>query len=146
MKCEFSTLRPMHICDEVKRWLIGLFVAIVVGGVVVRLFLYFVRGLIKIGDKPKPQIKRVPPWVTGFVERFVFAVLIGLDVPGSATAMMGWLALKLATNWNRKDIENSPSARPFAFTALLAGLISMMFAALGGMIASGKLWRELMKI
>jgi hypothetical protein len=36
-------------------------------------------------------------------------------------------------------MENSPSARPFAFTALLAGVFSMMFATLGGMIASGKL-------
>jgi hypothetical protein len=95
LKHGFSTLQVMHIYDEVKRWLIGLFVAVVVGSVVVSLFLYFVRGLIGIGDKPKPQIKRVPPWLTGFVERFVFAVLIGLDVPGSATAMMGWLALSL---------------------------------------------------
>jgi hypothetical protein len=43
-------------------------------------------------------------------------------------------------------METSALARPFSFTALLAGLISMMFAALGGMIANGKLCHELMKI
>jgi hypothetical protein len=125
---------------EVKRWVVGLFVAVVLGGIVVPLFLYCVRGVMGVGDKPKPKIKRVPPWLTGFIERFVFAVLVGLDVPGAPTAMMGWLALKLASNWNRKDMEDVALARPFSFTALLAGLISMMFAALGGMVASGKLW------
>ena len=56
--------------------------------------------------------------------------------------MMGWLALKLATNWNRKDMELNSKARPFAFTALLAGLVSMLFAALGGMVCRGSLWSK----
>lgn len=52
--------------------------------------------------------------------------------------MMGWLALKLATNWNSKKMEDDPKARPFAFTALLAGLVSMLFATLGGLVCGGK--------
>ena len=134
-----------HYCLTVAQWSIGLAFAVLVGGIVVPTFLHAVRGLMGVGDKPKPKIKRVPPWLTGIVERFVFAVLVGLDVPGSATAMMGWLAIKLASNWNRKDMENVVAARPFSFSALLAGLISMMFAALGGMIAGGKLWSDLIK-
>jgi hypothetical protein len=74
------------------------------------------------------------------VERLAFAVFVGLELPDATTAMMAWLALKLAANWNRSDLERTSAARPFLFTALLAGLISMVFAALGGMIASGKLW------
>src|SRR5206468_10617167 len=92
-----------------------------------------------LGEKPKEDIKRVPPWLTGAVERLAFAVFVGLELPGAATAMMGWLAIKLATNWNRDDMQKVGAARPFSFTALLAGLISMTFAALGGMIACGKL-------
>lgn len=129
----------------ITQWVIGLAFAVIGGGLVVPLFLYAVRSIMGVGDKPKPKTKRVPPWLTGFVERLAFSVLVGLDVPGAATAMMGWLALKLATNWNRKDMESVAAARPFSFTALLAGLISMMFAALGGMIASGKVWNELIK-
>src|SRR2546428_461340 len=125
---------------EVKRWIAGLLFALVGGSIVVPLFLYSVRGMLGLGEKPKENIKRVPPWLTGAVERLAFAVFVGLELRGTATAMMGWLAIKLAANWNRKDMERVDAARPFSFTALLAGLISMVFAALGGMIACGKLW------
>lgn len=127
---------------ETKQWVAGLLFAVIVGGVVTPLFLYTVRGLLGLGSKPKENIKRVPPWLTGFVERFVFTVLVGLEVAGAATAMIGWLGIKLAANWNRKDMENVAQSRPFSFTALLAGLVSLMFAALGGAVASGKLWAK----
>jgi hypothetical protein len=126
---------------EVKQWIAGLTFAVIVGAIVTALFLYSLRGVMGLGPKPKkPAYERVPPWITGVVERLVFATLVGLNVPGAATAMMGWLALKLATNWNRKDMDENPKARPFAFTALLAGLVSMLFAAVGGLICSGALW------
>jgi len=125
---------------EAKQWIVGLLFAVIAGGIVTPLFLYVVRGLLGLGPKPEEKIKRIPPWLTGFVERLVFAILVGLDVSGATTAMMGGLAIKLAANWNRKDMESIAQARPFTFTALLAGLVSLMFAALGGMIASGKLW------
>lgn len=38
---------------EVKRWIIGLLFALVVGGIVVPLFLYFVRRMLGLGEKPK---------------------------------------------------------------------------------------------
>jgi hypothetical protein len=128
---------------ELKQWIVGLALAVVVGAVVTPLFLYSLRGAMGLGSKPKKSsYERVPPWVTGVVERTIFAVLVGLNVPSAATAMMGWLALKLATNWNRKDMETNAKARPFAFTALLGGLVSMFFAALGGMVCSGALWAK----
>lgn len=128
---------------ELKYWVYGLFFSVVVGGATTALFLYALRGVLGLGDKPKPKdkdIKRVPPWLTGAVERLVFTVFIAVEIAGTAPAMIGWLALKLVTNWNRDDWNNNPKARPFAFTALLAGLISMLFAALGGLICTGKLW------
>lgn len=130
---------------ELKYWIFGLLFSVVVGGGVTALFLYALRGLLGLADKPNPKnrnIKRVPPWITGTVERLVFAVFIGSDIAGTAPAMIGWLALKLATNWNRDDWNNNPKARPFAFTALLAGLVSMLFAALGGFICKGELWAK----
>ena len=97
---------------EVKRWIVGLLFASVVGGIVVPLFLYSVRGMLRLGEKPKKDIKRVYPWLTGAVERLAFAVFVGLELPDATTAMMAWLALKLAANWNRSDLERtSASAR-----------------------------------
>jgi len=80
--------------------------------------------------------------LTGVVERLVFALFVAFDLSGAVPAMMGWLAIKLASNWNRKDIESHANTRAFTFSALLAGLISMLFAALGGLISNGKPWSQ----
>jgi hypothetical protein len=70
----------------------------------------------------------------------VFTFLIAYEVEDIGTLMAGWLALKLASNWNRPERTGKDTAA-FAFTALLAGLVSMAFAALGGRIAIGApLW------
>ena len=51
--------------------------------------------------------------------------------------MIGWLALKLATNWNHPDYkDNRSEERAVAFSALVAGLVSMLFALLGGQICA----------
>ena len=50
--------------------------------------------------------------------------------------MIGWLALKLATNWNHPDWKEKPNARTFALSALLGGLVSMFFALLGGLVCA----------
>jgi hypothetical protein len=83
-------------------------------------------------DGPKPP-GAVPAWVTPAVERVFFAVVVGADVSGAATAMMTWLAVKMLTHWNRPG-DNLPYVQ--AFSALLGGLISMFFAMLAGL-----LWR-----
>ncbi len=126
---------------EIKYWIYGLFFSVVIGGAVTGLFLYVLRqGILGLEEKPKPKNKSIPPWLTGAVERIVFTVLIAAGIAGTAPAMIGWLALKLASNWNREDRKNNPKTRPYAFSALLAGLVSMFFAALGGLICSGNLW------
>lgn len=128
---------------EVTQWIIGLIFSLIIGSFVTALFLYTLRGLMGLGDKPKPEVKRVPPYVTGIVERLVFTILIGLDIQGIPQAMIGWLALKFATNWNSDLWKKDPKTRSFAFTALLAGLISMLMAVLGGFICKGSLWSTL---
>src|SRR5215510_6686967 len=121
------------------KWVIGILFSLI-GDIVTR---FFLKGLrYKLGTLPKPRIsaggKEVPPWLTGALERLFFTVLIGFEIPGVVTAMVGWLALKLATNWNHPDWKDKSDARTFAFSALLGGLVSMFFALLGGLICAGK--------
>jgi len=124
-----------------KEWTIGLLFSLVVGGIVTWLFLKVLR--LWLGIPPKPRLfgggKGVPPWLTGTVERLFFTVLIGLEVSGVPTAMIGWLALKMATNWNHPDWKEKSNARTFALSALLGGLVSMFFALLGGLVCARKL-------
>lgn len=71
-----------------------------------------------------------------------FTVVIGVSehVPSDIlTAMFAWLAVKMAANWNRD--QSSPKAvRAGAVSAALAGLVSMLFAFIGGLLCRGSLW------
>lgn len=124
-----------------EEWVIGLLFSLLGGGVACWAFLKTLR--LWLGVPPKPRLtegsKGVPPWLTGVVERLFFTVLVGLEVSGAPTAMVGWLALKLATNWNHPDWKDKPNARTFALSALLGGLVSMFFAMIGGLICAGTL-------
>ena len=54
---------------------------------------------------------------------------------------MIWLTLKMVTNWNsplRKTDERDVIQMRFAMSALIAGLISVGFAVIGGLIACGR--------
>lgn len=132
---------------DAKLWLIGLTFSVVAGGVVTWMFVETLRKWMRLPRKPKTKGKTaprgVPPFVTGAIERLFFSVLVAFSVEGFAAAMVAWLALKLATNWNRDFWKKTSSARLYGFSALLAGLVSMLFAFLGGLIAKGGLWAAL---
>ena len=124
------------------RWTIGLVISLFVGGVVVWLFLFVLRRSLGLPAKPPrgdAKVAGVPGWLTGFVERLFFTILVGVDVAGVSTAMLGWIGLKLASNWNRSE-QTDPPTRVYAFSALLAGLLSMLFSFFGGWICSGQ-WK-----
>ncbi len=121
-----------------KEWVFGLLFSLVVGAIVTWIFLRVLRYRLGLPHK-KPGSISIPPWLTGTVERLFFTVLIGLEMPGIPATMIGWLALKLATNWNHPDWKDDPKRRMYAFSALLAGLVSMLFATLGGLICRGEL-------
>lgn len=92
--------------------------------------------------------ERVPPSLTGRIERFAFTFFV-VAYPGGATAgMFVWLGLKMAANWNKDAIttvseEVYRQAARFeklvwnrhAFVGLLTGFVSMCFAWVGGMLA-----------
>lgn len=119
-------------------WILGLGFSLVVGHFAVELFLRQLRKYMALGEKPAlpDPLKRVPPWLTGGLERLFFTFLVAFGVSGTPAAMVGWLALKLATNWNHPDFKDSAQARAFAFSGLVAGLLSMLMAFLGGKICA----------
>lgn len=123
------------------QWITGITFSLVIGHMVTWLFLQGLRHALRLGEKPLLANggKRVPAWLTGVTERLFFTVLIGVNVTGAPAAMVGWLALKLATNWNHPDWKDKADARTFALSALLAGLVSMIFALIGGLICAGEL-------
>jgi hypothetical protein len=80
-----------------------------------------------------PLTTRTPAALTGFVERVFFTILVASNVSDILTGMIGWLALKLGANWqSRKDEMDEEVRTNYAFSALLAGLVSMLMAYLGG--------------
>ena len=119
--------------DPLVRWLIGMSVSLVLGATTVGFSVYWMRKGLHI-SKPK-QPGRVPAWLTGLIERLFFTVVVAFNVSTTPVAMIGWLTVKMVTNWNRpgRNVDDIP----LAFTALLAGLISMLFAFIGGSICSG---------
>lgn len=129
---------------DAKLWLIGLTFSVIGGGLVVWALLNILRKWMRLRPNSRKEGKNaprgVPPFITGAVERLFFSVLVAFSVEGFAAAMVAWLALKLATNWNRDFWKKTSSARLYGFSALLAGLISMLFAFAGGLIAKGNLW------
>ena len=131
---------------EIVRWIVGFVVALAIGHIVVAFFLARLRA--RIVSK-KPAAERVPAALTGLHERVFFTLLVALDVSGVAPAMMIWLTVKMAANWNRpapsgpQDASEEERRIAGAMSALLAGLVSMTFAMMGGLICRGVIWYPL---
>jgi len=136
-------------------WL-GAFIAIVIGGLFSGIFLYCLReyqGLEQKCSLNKEKPLGVPPWLTGLMERSFFFILIwmALDFHKGAfevmTAMFIWIGLKMASNWHMNlptiawdagALYREKNRNKYAMGALLSGLLSMSFAGVGGLIASGR--------
>ena len=124
------------------RWAIGLGVSLGLGTFGTE---YFRERLLDYMDLPKldedEDTRPVPGRLTGITERLFFTVIIAFQVSGAAVAMMAWLGAKMAANWNRQVAETQGDPvenvrrRRGAIAALVTGLVSMLFAAVGGLIA-----------
>lgn len=123
----------------VRSWITGLVVALVFGAVITWGFLAALRWYV-YGKRPiyqnEANQKPVPAWLVGTMERLFFTGIIAFEVTAAAVAMVAWLALKMATDWNRINAPYTPSE---ALTGLLGGLVSMLFALIGGLICSGRI-------
>lgn len=115
-------------------FLLGLAVALIGGGFAAWAFSAVTSSLLQLPQKPSSTVARIPPWLTGLVERSFFVILVATQVEGIPEAMIGWLAIKLAINWQKLD---HPDAQTRGLLALLCGAISLAFAYIGGAILSG---------
>ena len=115
--------------------LVGLSVSLVGGGLAAHVCLRMLR----LTAEKDTKGKRVPPWVTGVVERLFFTCFAAFSFQAAPGAMITWIGLKMLTNWNRlssPDAAENQKQRALAFSALLGGLVSMLFALIGGLICS----------
>src|SRR5713101_874251 len=114
----------MTWCIVVVYWLVGLTWALVVGhfgawAVVKGVRAYLPAARPAAGDG-------IPAWLTGIIERLFFTTAVALESSGAAPAMMAWMAIKLAANWNRA--QTPPPNVAAVLSAVLGGLVSMFFA------------------
>ncbi len=81
---------------------------------------------------PPVRIKWIPLLI-GLLERAIITTLIGWDIPGTATFIIGWIALKSAGAWI--DMRNGAAhSRARFYVGLLGTLLSLLFALIGGLI------------
>lgn len=80
--------------------------------------------------------RRTSPGLTGFLERVFFTLAVAVNTTGVLPAMIAWLALKLAANWQyRDDIDgDAEKKKNYKFSAIVTGLLSMLFAYIGGLV------------
>jgi hypothetical protein len=122
--------------ETLIRWIVGLFVALAVGGVVTGWFLGSLRSYLNIA---RPSGRDVPNWLIGVSERLFFAVIIAFNISGAAVAMMVWIVLKIIPNWEL-HVKLGTANKPLTWSSILASLCSMLFALLGGLIMRGAIW------
>jgi len=121
---------------------VGVIFGILVGGVVAELFVLALRRDTTVKRPGRPDYgsgKRVDPRLTGLIERLFFLFVVAYGVNGAGTAMIGLIAAKMVANWNTAEARLLGPYSPreilnFRFTALLGGLVAMLFAMLGGLI------------
>lgn len=118
--------------------LFGLLFAVLIGGVAVGFSLWAIRN--RSASRRMTTSRGCPAGSPGAWSARSVTVLFAYGSSGTGTAMIGWLTLKFIINWNhaRWQSGDNRNIRGLAFSALLAGLISMLFAAIGGRIASGE--------
>jgi hypothetical protein len=115
-------------------WVLGLLFATGIGHFIVGKFLERLRKPLRLPkeDRDKEQYGSVSPSVTGVLERMFFSIAVAVNASGFLPAMIAWLAVKLAANWQaRSDLDTNTKVN-YMFSALIAGLMSMLVAIVAG--------------
>ena len=123
---------------EALRWMTGFFVSLVFGGIVTQYYARRVRKL--IGDQD-PQYRILIPISIGVVENLFFTIGVAFHLSGVMVAMVAWMGAKMAAHWGRESKEHQvKNIETVRFLVLGGTMISLLFAMIGGLICSGKLW------
>jgi len=163
LSCDWKLLVVIvEKCPGNPYWyLAGFVVTFVVGRLVTSSTITWLRDHIGIPIRALEErhaavgLRRVPPGLTGFVEQVFFFVAVIAAPVTAVPAMIGWMTLKMLTNWNRptpteRESERRESKRDrlererrerleretLAFSALVGSLLSLGFALLGGLLFS----------
>ena len=118
-------------------WGLGFTISCAIGHVAVAKFHRWLTH--RLGVPRDLGARRTPLWLTGFLERVFFTLAVAVNTTGVLPAIIAWLALKLAANWqNRDDIDgDAETKKNYKFSAIVTGLLSMLFAYIGGLV----IWR-----
>jgi len=124
-------------------WVLGPVVALFLGHMWTTSFLKVIRNCIYcFALKHKEKIDDIythslalPATVVGVIEGIFFGALVAFDISATAAAMVTWILVKMATDWNRiLATTGKRGPRSLAFSSLLASMISLFFALIGGLI------------
>ena len=114
-------------------WGVGLVVGLAIGPGLGYIFVPKFRS--RLWQRVK---EGVPGWLMGLVERTFFVLIIAFEVSGAAPAMIAWIALKTAINWQRRGIgDELVSWIRETQASVLTSLVSMLMALPGGLICRG---------
>jgi hypothetical protein len=84
-----------------------------------------------LGKEPTLPGEELPAGIVGFVERGFFTIAVAANLPGVLTAMILWIAAKMAAHWGSRS-EAIHDIEALRLTGLLGGMVSMLFALIGG--------------
>ncbi|MGH8737561.1 MAG: hypothetical protein ACREVC_09410 [Burkholderiales bacterium] len=118
--------------ELVIRWLLGMFISLAVG-LLTGPILECVRRKYNIETELRTA-DRFPAWMLGLIERLFFTIAIAFQISSTIVAMIAWITVKMVSNWNRSTAQKGPDVSGVAMTALLGGILSMLFALIGGLI------------
>ena len=130
------------------QWIFGFSFSLGLGWVITGLFLSIHEKYIlnKFSDKsiPKELSGYDFPGVVGIIERSFFTFAAAFYMNGTVIAMIAWIGLKIANTWpwpkeNNTETSKLDKIRRLSFASLLAGLVSMAFALIGGLICREKI-------
>jgi len=116
-------------------WGLGFTISCGIGHFAVKIFLWWLSNLLDV--RRDDDATRTPPWLTGLLERCFFTLAVAVNAAGVVPAMMTWLVLKLAANWQYRENLKDPDKTNYKFSAIVTGLLSMLFAYIGGLV----IWR-----
>ena len=135
-------------------WLIGLTFSLVGGGLASGLTTHLWRKGKNIPSNSTPTV------FMGLIERLFFTFGIAFGLSGMAPAMVAFIAAKMVAGWNtygankkdgggaekpkddaekEKDAVDSAPVKQLRMSALAGGIISILFATIGGLICAGRI-------
>lgn len=126
---------------NLENWIEGLFVALVLGSIFTGLFLYIIRKIFRLSTEKLKGAQRIGGTLIGIVERSFFTICTAYSLSGLVVGMIGWITIKMASNHNllNNQRKNDLTSRNLALSALIAGLVSMLFSIIGGLIINNKI-------